>query len=214
MADALDELLAVAIVVLHQGVLGNLKQIPELELLSSQVAGPMPRRSITPGGMERLGGYLSACIEVATTPLDRQLAEALDAAADQLYWTSPYDKVERGPQLEALNSRYVCTVLAGQEAFREYQAPFVCEDSFIAFTLQFPHTFYPAHSHYAREVYHVVAGQSDWQFGEEWISRQPGDWIFHPSYLHHAMQTTDEPLLSMVSWIDGFDNPEVHIHED
>jgi hypothetical protein len=211
--DALDELLTAAMAVIGDAVDNKSGALPELGIFAAQLSGPMPRRQIEPGGVDRLGEYLPECIAVARNPLDRRLTEALLEAAPHLSWTSPYDDVVGGPQLEALKSRYVCTVLAGPEEFRQYQAPYACTETFIAFTLQYPQTHYPAHSHFAREIYHVIAGRSKWQCGEDWSTRDSGDWIFHSSYLHHAMTTSHEPLLSMVTWIDGIKDSEVTVHE-
>ena len=211
--DVLDELLAAAMAVIDDAVESKSGDLPELEIFAAQLPRPMPRRNIEPGGADRLGEYLPECIAVTGNPLDRRLTETLLEAAPYLWWSSPYDDVVGGPQLEALKGRYVCTVLAGPEGFRQYQAPYACTETFIAFTLQYPQTHYPAHSHFAREIYHVIAGRSKWQCGDDWSTRNSGDWIFHSSHQHHATTTNHEPVLSLVTWIDGINDSEVAIHE-
>ena len=211
--DVLEELLAAAMAVINDAAENKSEGLPELEIFAAQLSGPMPRREIESGGSDRLGGYLPECIALARNPLDRHLAEALLAAAPYLWWSSVYDSVDGGPQLEALKSRYAHTVLAGPNGSGPYQSPYACTETFIAFTLQFPHTRYPAHSHLAREIYHVIAGRSEWQCAEDWTTRDSGDWLFHSSHQHHAMTTSHEPLLTMVTWIDGIKESIVAIHE-
>ena len=187
--------------------------MPELERLAEHIAGPLSRHAVEPRGVERLGGHLPACTRAARNPLDRQLAAALEAAAPALKWISPYDGVEGGPQLEAFKDSYACTVLAGPAGFRSYQPAYLLDATFIAITLQFPGVFYPSHSHHAREIYHVIAGRSDWQLGEQWSVRDSGDWIFHDHHARHAMKTADEPLLTLVTWIDGIGDSVIELHE-
>jgi hypothetical protein len=209
----LDELLAAAMAVTNDAVENKSEDLPELEIFAAQLSGPMPRQQNEPGGADRLGGYLTECLATAMNPLDRRLTEALLEAASYLWWFSPYEEVAGGPQLEALKNRYACTMLAGPEGLSRYKAPCACSETFIAFTLQYPQTHYPAHSHFDREIYHVIAGRSKWQRGEIWSTRDSGDWIFHSSHQYHAMTTSHEPLLSMVTWIDGIKDSEVAVHE-
>lgn len=211
--DAIDKLFAAAIAVIDHGVKTHSDTLPELQILKAQLAGPNPRRNIEATGLDRLGTHLPDCPTGARNPLDRHFAEAFVEAAPLLYWSSPYDDVEGGPELKTFKPHYACTVLAGPEGFRRYQAPFVCEETFIALTVQHPNSRYPSHSHFAREIYHVVAGQSEWMRGTQWTSRDSGDWIFHESHQHHAMNTNAEPLLAMVSWIDGIQESTVAVHE-
>jgi quercetin dioxygenase-like cupin family protein len=64
-----------------------------------------------------------------------------------------------------------------------------------------PHTHYPAHSHPAEEVYHVLIGESLWQRGDErWTRRAPGARIHHPSRVPHAMRALTEPLIALYLW--------------
>ena len=211
--DVLEELKTAALSVIDDAVENKSADLPELEIFAEQLAGPMPRRETKPCGIDRLGRYLQDCVAVARNPLDQRLTSALVQASPYLQWTSPYDGVKGGPQLEALKDRYVVTLLAGPEDFRKYQAPYICSETFIAFTLQYPQTHYPAHSHFSREIYHVIAGNSQWQCGENWSTQDSGSWIFHSSHLHHAMTTSQEPLLAMVTWLDGFDDVTVAVHE-
>ena len=156
---------------------------------------------------------LGRCIQRTTNPLDHNLAVALADAAPDLHWASPYDEVEGGPQLERLKTGYICTVLTGPRVFRRYRSPYRSDDLLVAFSAQWPKLYYPRHAHLAREIYHVISGRSQWQRGEDWSTHDCGDWIYHPSNVMHAMQTSDEPLLAMAIWIDGLDQPAVTVEE-
>ncbi len=210
--DVLATLFRAACDVINDGVSRRSKDMPEVALLAQHVAGPLPRLAVVPQGGERLSGHLPACIEAARNPLDRHLAEAIEAATPALKWASPYDSVDGGPQFEAFKDSYACTLLAGPEGFRSYEPAYLLDATFIAITLQFPGVFYPSHSHFAREIYHVIAGQSDWQIGEQWSERESGDWIFHDHNARHAMKTAGEPLLTLVTWIDGIDDSVITVH--
>lgn len=192
----------------HAG--GRIPELATLHELTSATPDIQPSR---PGGLERTGGLLPACVGLAKTDLDRQLAQALLDAAPHLHWASPYDEYESDELIEPLQREYICTLLLGPQPFRRYRGAFRQGGMLVAFSLQSPGVYYPPHSHPAREIYHVICGRSDWQYGEEWSVRDSGDWIFHPSEVHHAMRTHDEPLLAMAAWIDCLDDSRLTIHE-
>ncbi len=71
-----------------------------------------------------------------------------------------------------------------------------------------PDTHYPAHSHPAEEVYHLLSGTSEWQRGDEpWTRRLPGARIEHPSNVPHAMRALSEPLLALYLWRGAIADP-------
>ena len=121
--DTVDKLLSATLAVIDQGVESHSTTIPELQTFKALLDAPMPRRNIEAAGFERLGGYLPDCVAVARNSLDRALTAALVEAAPRLYWGSPYDDVDGSPLLESFKPHYACTVLAGPEKFRRYQAP-------------------------------------------------------------------------------------------
>ena len=188
-------------------------RIPEIATLQELVSAPPDVQPSKPGGLERTKGLLPSCVELAKTDLDRQLAQALLDAAPYLHWASPYDEHDGGELIEPLRHEYICTLFIGPQPFRRYRSAFRHENLLVAFSLQSPGIYYPPHSHLAREIYHVIAGRSDWQYGEDWSARNSGDWIFHPSDINHAMRTHDEPLLAMATWIDHLDEPKLTVHQ-
>ena len=188
------------------------ERIPELETLHQLASAPAEIQPSQPGGFERTEGFLSTCVELSTADRDRQLAQALLDAGPHLHWASPYDDHDSGELIEPLRQQYICTLLAGPQPFRHYRSAFRREGMIIAFSLQQPGVYYPPHSHLAREIYHVICGRSDWQYGEDWSERGSGDWIFHPSEVHHAMRTHNEPLLAMAAWIDCVEEPGLTVY--
>ena len=189
------------------------ERIPEIATLQELASKPLEAQPSKPGGLERTKGLLPSCVGLTKTELDRQLAQALLQAAPHLHWASPYDEYDGGESIEPLRSGYICTLFIGPQPFRRYRNAFRHESLLVAFSLQSPGVYYPPHSHLAQEIYHVIAGRSDWQYGEEWSARNSGDWIFHPSEINHAMRTHDEPLLAMATWIDGLDEPKLTVYE-
>lgn len=65
-----------------------------------------------------------------------------------------------------------------------------------------PRTVYPAHSHPAEEVYHVIGGRALWwRQGQDWRLETPGAVIHHPPHMRHATACEDEPLLALYCWM-------------
>jgi hypothetical protein len=64
-----------------------------------------------------------------------------------------------------------------------------------------PGIHYPSHNHPAVEIYVVLAGEAEWQKGEEpWRREKPGTVIRHDSMVSHAMRALGEPLLAAYVW--------------
>jgi Dimethlysulfonioproprionate lyase len=74
-----------------------------------------------------------------------------------------------------------------------------------------PETNYPPHSHPAEEVYHLLAGESEWWAEPEThktqLVRQPGDRMEHPSWISHSMRTGSAPMLALYIWRGELDTP-------
>ena len=65
-------------------------------------------------------------------------------------------------------------------------------------------TEYPAHSHEAEEIYLPLAGSALWKSRDSpWTIRAPGECIYHPPWMPHAMRTRREPLLALYVWRSG-----------
>jgi len=67
-----------------------------------------------------------------------------------------------------------------------------------------PNIVYPDHHHEAEEIYIPLTGGTEWRKGEgEFVIREGGEVIHHPSNVNHAMKTGDEPLLALYLWRGG-----------
>ena len=72
-------------------------------------------------------------------------------------------------------------------------------DVAAGFLLLGPNILNPDHSHAATEIYFIVAGTADWRRnGGYWREEPPGNIIFHPSWIVHAMRCKGEPLLAYI----------------
>lgn len=171
-----------------------------------------------PEPFERLGAQLAAHDHVLPTRrhsqpvVDEWLATAVDAApepwrrlahlvgrATDVPWIRAYEHLEPTPLLEAYRANYAYLLLAGP-VFRGHVPPVLFPELLVAVTLQAPGILYPPHHHGPAEIYGVISGTLDWQVGDSWTERRPGDVIVHRSHESHAMRTYDEPALCWVAW--------------
>lgn len=126
----------------------------------------------------------------------RTLADAIAAEGLGLAWQGMYDEYEGEPDMDVFRCVYALTLLVGPDA------PLQSDRLKVAITLQGSDILYPAHAHKQNEIYAVISGTADWRRGAEpWTSRPPGDFVFHPSGVRHAMQTNREPLLAFAAWL-------------
>ncbi|MEQ1615757.1 MAG: dimethylsulfonioproprionate lyase family protein [Hyphomicrobiaceae bacterium] len=71
----------------------------------------------------------------------------------------------------------------------------------IGFLLLGPGAHYPAHSHPASEVYHVVSGIAEWRKGDEaWAPQPLGAAIYHAPGVVHETRVVSAPLLALYCW--------------
>ena len=136
-------------------------------------------------------------------PIEQHLPNALAASAhalakelvtlqDRLQWRP----CEFGPIPPYVGARMAFCQIVGPGA------PVDAPDFRAGLFLQQPDLFYPWHSHEAEELYLVISGNALWRTpGLPFEQRSPGDVVYHPSWVSHAMQTTDEPLLAMWVWV-------------
>ena len=151
--------------------------------------------------------HLGQAAEGHTIPELADLVSTLQRVVSQLDWvTVPLDYVG-----EAFANNFAFAPLAGPAVFTTNSTMYRSDKIFIGFSLQAPHTFYPAHKHYALEFYGVLSGTALWQVGDgEWQAKPPGSFIFHDSEVIHAMQTQEDPLLTTFAWIgDIYSPPEM-----
>lgn len=184
-------------------------ECPETAVLDRLLSQPFPpcTAAVEPADTPAVSGFLDAAVQAATTPRERMLASALASASPHVRWIAPY---RRGEGADDLVTGYAVAMLSmpGSPPRSDYQAPYASPSVLVAFTLQAPGIHYPLHRHKASEIYHVISGTAEWQRdGEPWRRRAPGEWLFHASEQGHAMRTRDEPLLTLVAWIDHLDCP-------
>ena len=134
---------------------------------------------------------LSAHANEDTRPLVQTL---IDTAGD-LHWRQSF--TEQDISAEFL-SQYGWTDVVGQ------RGPFVSSKVRAGFVLFAPHMYYPPHAHVAEELYVVLAGNAEWQKGEEPFNpKTPGAVILHTTMMFHAMRSAEEPLLAFYMWRGG-----------
>ena len=121
-----------------------------------------------------------------TAPETEALAALLVASVAALEWRQSYSVAELG---QKFIDNYGWTEI------------FHAERLACGFLLLGPRTNYPSHRHAPEELYIPLAGTAFWQRGNRpFAPRPPGVIIHHPSWLPHAMRTSDEPLLALYVW--------------
>ena len=74
----------------------------------------------------------------------------------------------------------------------------------VGFLLLGPGITYPPHAHEAEELYLPLSGTALWQQGAgAFAPVPPGTPIRHATWVPHAMQTGDQPLLAAYVWRGG-----------
>lgn len=129
------------------------------------------------------------------------VAESLLAVKNQINWrASPTDRDDE-PDVAAFSRNYTATCVIGTGGL-------IPSDKVSAgFSLQGRDTYYPPHAHHAEESYWIIGGNGDWKVGTEpWFAVEPGDSIHHGSGARHAMQTNEQPLLSVWLWTSHLDS--------
>ncbi len=132
------------------------------------------------------------------------VAEALLAVTDQLKWrASPTDR-DHEPDMAVFSRNFTATRIIGEGGL-------LPSDKGIAgFSLQGRDIYYPPHAHYAEESYWIIGGDGDWKVGTEpWFAVEPGDSIYHEPEVRHAMQTNEQPLLTVWLWTSHLDSEVV-----
>ncbi len=124
-----------------------------------------------------------------------RIAEALLVVADRLRWRTPSTDREGEPDMAVFSRNYTSVSVIGEGGL-------LPSDKVTAgFSLQGRDTYYPPHAHRAEESYWIIGGDGDWRVGTEpWFAVAPGDSIYHGSGARHAMQTNEQPLLTVWLW--------------
>lgn len=71
------------------------------------------------------------------------------------------------------------------------------EDVWLGLSLMAPGTRYPDHDHPPEEVYLVLSEGAFWQEGAEWRPRSPGQTVYNPPGIRHAMRAGEAPFLAL-----------------
>lgn len=139
--------------------------------------------------------HLPGALDAARRGPGRTVADAIAEAADDLLWY--YGYAPRPGEKDLSQDIAFCEILGPTTG------SFRSADTRLGFTLIGPRMHYPAHSHPAAELYHLLAGPSTWIKADVASRKKPGDFILHPSGVSHAMETDEASLLSIYSWSGG-----------
>ena len=128
---------------------------------------------------------------LAQDGLHGEFIAALRAFAPQAIWRETYKDTPLG---ETFREQYGCYELIGKDG------PFRSE-ALRGFIVYLPAGFrYPYHRHPSQELYYVLAGAAAFSVRDDVQRLGPGDKAYHGSMVPHALETTDEPILSWVLW--------------
>ncbi len=81
--------------------------------------------------------------------------------------------------------------------------------------LQGPNTTYPLHAHPAAEFYIAVAGQAEFQVGEDrpFVLKQPGGISLHREEEMHSIRTGDQPFFAAFGWFGKINEPSWYLSD-
>jgi hypothetical protein len=179
-----------------------------LDLALHGVAESGVRQSIKPSTLNVVDEYFESVVSLTDDSRARRIGKALYNLRAELRWEQSYGNYANDPFMEHFRSNFAASVLMWP-GDREHGL-FESESVGVAVTIQAPHTHYPTHVHKAVEFYYPLGGTANWLRGEEgWKTRAPGSLFFHDTGVRHATQTADEPLLSLILWVNDFDSQSV-----
>jgi mannose-6-phosphate isomerase-like protein (cupin superfamily) len=134
----------------------------------------------------------------------QELARSLLAVADQLAWRSSSKAREDGPDIAILLRNFAVTTVIGSGGL------LTSDKVYAGFSLQARDIYYPPHAHHAEESYWIIGGNGDWKVDTKpWFAVEPGDSVYHESGARHAMQTNEQPLLTVWLWTSHLDSEVV-----
>lgn len=190
------------------GIEQNHEGAKHLNTLCKAIDRIGPEQNVPTNSFPVVKRYLKDSLSFSTNQFAGALAEALGPVYDRLYWQQP--DYGDAPEFNVLPANYAYTLLVGPE--RWSSSNYYCEEVFFGLSLQAPNTLYADHVHKAIEIYYVVNGKSRWKRGPEiWTEQISGSLIFHDRHVAHAMQSFDEPLLSLFAWVSDLDGEIVGI---
>lgn len=133
-----------------------------------------------------------------------RLAKALSPVADRLAWRKRDSGSENDADLAVFTERYTSCCIIGEGGV-------LSSDKITAgFSLQGQDAYYPPHAHTAEESYWIIGGEGDWKVDKKpWFAVTSGDAVYHKSNARHAMQTNEQPMLSIWLWTSYLDSEVV-----
>jgi len=142
-------------------------------------------------------------------------ADLARIVAGQTNWAQPYPDYVGQPDMDALRANYAYSPIIGAAedsiSRKSMTSLYLSDEVFAGLALQGPGVLYPAHVHKAAEIYWVISGTADWQWGDDWSTHGPGAVIFHDTGVRHATVTGDEPQLLLFAWVTDPDSIPVII---
>jgi mannose-6-phosphate isomerase-like protein (cupin superfamily) len=150
---------------------------------------------------------VDSCLEAACADsgpdgsCSNEIAQALLAVSNQLAWRSSSKARDDGPDVALLLRNFAVTTVIGEGGLLP------TDKVYAGFSLQARNIYYPPHAHFAEESYWIIGGNGDWRVGTKpWFAVEPGDSIYHESEARHAMQTNEQPLLTIWLWTSHLDS--------
>ncbi len=138
----------------------------------------------------------------------RKVADALLAVSDQLQWREYTTAHDDEPDIALFLRSYSPTTVIGADGLLP------SEKVSAGFSMQGHDTYYPPHAHHAEESYWIIGGDGDWKVDTKpWFAVQAGDSVYHESGARHAMQTNEQPLLSVWLWTSHLDSEVVIVRD-
>lgn len=118
------------------------------------------------------------------------LAEALLQLYPQMAWTT---RKTIGPTASPnFVTRHANAMLIGPGGLEAR------EDVWVGLSFMARDTRYPDHDHPPEEVYLVLSEGAFWQEGADWLPRSPGQTVYNPPGILHAMRSSVEtPFLAL-----------------
>ncbi|MDQ6433057.1 dimethylsulfonioproprionate lyase family protein [Mesorhizobium sp. LHD-90] len=128
-------------------------------------------------------------------PAAKPLLDILIHGGDQLHWGQTYTAADFGQKFV---DNYGWLELLGTRGH------FVHDEIAAGLLILGPQLLYPDHHHVAEEIYIPLTGGTEWRkSGGDFVVREAGEVIHHPSNVNHAMRTGDDPLLALYLWRGG-----------
>ena len=133
-------------------------------------------------------------------PLQQALIDASPYMAWRTIYRPPADAPN--PSLYDFSSKLGCFAITGDDS------PFASQSLRVFMVYMPAGVYYPWHTHPAEELYFVISGSAIFRHdGAKDEVLTEGKSLFHESDLPHAIETTDQPFLSLAIWRNHLTTP-------